>query len=273
MIKWVQSKWSLVVSALICAFDLFFTFLTYFCGHEYSFSSLTLTWDALSSFESDTADLLLCVVVRVGLLCLLFVLALVYAKPDYARALEEKQREARQHNRRIAQRRDDPSDLLLSINAPSSSSPAKDKTEALLSAWLHPPTQSPDDPIPIPRELAQSDKHVINRRCSRYRTAISVAIFVLCTLMQVLIGVKIVSFGFPRSREFPYAMFMALPILFINLEQHYTTRLIARMTREEGYLFKELHPHKLYFDIQVRAPVRSLAWHLPRRAASFQVQC
>lgn len=101
--------------------------------------------------------------------------------------------------------------------------------------------------MPVPTELAQGDKHVINKQCGRFRTGIYVALFVVCTAFTVFIGVKIVSFDFRGSSEFPVALFMALPILFINLEQHYSSRVIGRLTREEGYLFKSLHPHKLYF--------------------------
>ena len=279
MINWKASRWSLGALLLIVVLDLFFSFLSYAAFHGYSFSAFALSWSNVSSFEDDAVDIILCSIARVSLLSLLFGLAIVYAAPDYVRALEEKQREARQHNRRAARRReqrkeadDAAAEQRISINgngsysngsssksAPLLPAPAAAASSASSSAsflfastLFHAPlvsTPSADDIVPVPRELAQADKHVINTRCSRYRTAVFVCVFVLCTLMQVLVGIKIVSFHFQRGHEFPVALFFALPILFINLEQHCASRLIARLTREEGYLFRSLHPHKLYYDV------------------------
>ena len=246
MVQWAKSRWSLLALVAWLSCDLFFSALTFVCGHGYSFSAFSMDWSSLSSFERDTSDLVLCSLVRVSLIAILFSLSLVYATPDYQRALEEKQREARQHNRRIARRpavdtAEEFTEHRLSINGYSNG----DKHQPLLSSLSSSPTaspSSPSSPVPVPRELPQADKHVINERCGRYRVAIYIALFVLCTLMQVLIGVKMVSYEYPRSGEFPFALFMALPILFINLEQHTASRVIGKLTREEGYLFKSLHP-------------------------------
>ena len=256
--EWPRHRVSIAGVGVFLLLDCLFSVLAYLSLHRYSVRRSDLSWSAFTSFRRDALDTVFSVVLRVLLLVAVLVFCLAYATPDYDAALEEKQRQARLHNRRVSRqsgakerRSSDSSDhsahtregseddeksasVSLSINGGSKTEPLLPSSSPYSLADSNPDTDA--TLTPVPSELSQTEKHAVNQRCSRYRVAGYVFIFVLCTAMQVCIGVKVVSFDFPDGAEWPIATFLALPILFINIEQHYLSRVIGRMTREEGQL-------------------------------------
>ena len=244
--EWPKYRWSVAAVCVLLLLDCAFSLLAYLSLHRYSLSSSAVSWSAFSSFRSDALDTVFTCLLRLALLAAVFVLCLLYATPDYDTALEEKRRQARLHNRRLSRRKEVGDDgrsstahsdheersVSVSINGGSKYEPLLPSTAAQSS----PSASDAAVPVALPTSLSQTEKHAINQRCSRYRVAGYVFIFVLCTAMQVSIGVKVVSFDFPAGvPEWPIALFLALPILFINVEQHYCSRIIGKMTREEGH--------------------------------------
>ena len=239
----------LLLSACCCCAIFVSSLFAYLCLHGWSHVSRSdVTWSAFTAFRHDALDTVFSCLLRLSLLIGVIVLSLLYATPDYDTALEEKRREARRHNRRIsrggshsdgssgttAADDDDEQSVSVSINSGSKSEPLLSSSATAVSASLFDSIPLPVA-VPVPTELTQTEKHAINQLCSWYRTAGYVFIFILCTAMQVSIGVKVVSFDFPTElAEWPTALFLALPILFINIEQQYCSRLIGKMTREEG---------------------------------------
>ena len=254
--EWPKYRLSVVVVCVLLLLDFVFSLLAYLSVHRYSVQASDVSWAAFVSFRRDALDTLFTCLLRLSLLAAVFALCLLYATPDYDSALEEKKRQARLHNRRLSRRRQttrddseaaeavgavDERSVSVAINSGSKHEPLLPSNTSQFS-YSESAADAPSSLdelelglIPIPTELNQTEKHAINQRCSRYRIVGYVFIFVLCTAMQVSIGVKVVSFDFPDgTREWPIALFLALPILFINLEQQYCSRVIAKMTREEG---------------------------------------
>ena len=230
--EWPKYRLSVAAVCVLLLLDVLFSVLAYLSLHRYSVHSELVSWSAFTSFRRDALDTVFTCLLRVSLLVVVFGCCLLYATPDYDTALDEKRRQTRLHNRRVSRRSEaGERSVSLSINSGSHSEPLLQPNNRELPA----DSVSPSTLIPMPDSLTQTEKHTVNQRCSRYRLAGYVFIFVLCTAMQVSIGVKVVSFDFPRdAAEWPIALFLSLPILFINIEQHYCSRIIGKMTREEG---------------------------------------
>ncbi len=101
-------------------------------------------------------------------------------------------------------------------------------------------------PLPPAPALTDSEKLVFSRLATTRRNLLVAALFLVATCMQVYAGVKMVGFRF-RS-EWTEGLLMAAVIVSINAQQSVIRHIIDHLTKEEGYLFIKLHPHRIYYD-------------------------
>ena len=117
---------------------------------------------------------------------------------------------------------------------------AKDDDEALAAFERSLP------PLPPLVALSDSEKLVQSRRAQLIRRTLVAVLFLVATLMQVYLGVKMVGFGF--TSEWAQGLLMAAVILSVNAEQSVLRFVIDHLTKEQGYLFLSLHPHRIFYD-------------------------
>lgn len=96
--------------------------------------------------------------------------------------------------------------------------------------------------------MSDAEKLVLTRKAILKRNLMFAAIFVICTWSQVQTGIKMVTFDFPSDQIVELAILMGSAILWVNLEMILLKSLVTYLTREEGYLFAELHPHRVFYD-------------------------
>ena len=100
-------------------------------------------------------------------------------------------------------------------------------------------------PLPPVVDLTDSEKLVFSRRATRIRRIFVCIIFTVAALMQVYAGLKIIGFSF--SAPWTQGLLMATVIVVINAEQSVLRLIIDHLSKEQGYLFLELHPHRIYY--------------------------
>jgi ABC-type multidrug transport system fused ATPase/permease subunit len=72
--------------------------------------------------------------------------------------------------------------------------------------------------------------------------------FIVCTGSQLFLGIKMINFHFSHELLPLQASILGLVIAGVNAEHWLMKELVMDGTKEKGYLFKELHPHRLFYD-------------------------
>lgn len=126
---------------------------------------------------------------------------------------------------------------LLGSSASSSSLPSSSSFSAKTKASL----------AADPTTLSEKQRHNALLAATRKRNIVLGINFMISTWCQMQTGIKMVSFNFGDNLTL-HACLLGAAIVFINIEDYLTKRLVEKLTKEDGHLFKALHPHRLYYD-------------------------
>jgi ABC-type multidrug transport system fused ATPase/permease subunit len=100
--------------------------------------------------------------------------------------------------------------------------------------------------LEVKGDSVESDARLIEKRCNFRRNTALMLFFLFNTMLQIYVGVKCVSFGFKDATL--QGLLMASSIFYMNLLGSLLKKVVFEMTKEEGHLVPEFHPHRLYFD-------------------------